>query len=114
MSKIMIVAEHDGTTLNESTSKCIACAAELPDAEIDLLILASSAGALTEQAQSLDGVTRVMVAQDSANEHLLAAVIAPQIVSYADGYSHVFGPSTTFGKDLIASLVTAANSSSAA
>jgi electron transfer flavoprotein alpha subunit len=51
MSKIMIVAEHDGTTLNESTSKCIACASELPDAEIDLLILASSAGALTEHAK---------------------------------------------------------------
>jgi electron transfer flavoprotein alpha subunit len=101
MSKIMIVAEHDGTTLNESTSKCIACASELPDAEIDLLILASSAGALTEHAKSLDGVTRVMVAEDSANENLLAAVIAPQIVSYANGYSHVFGPSTTFGKDLM-------------
>jgi electron transfer flavoprotein alpha subunit len=101
MSKIMIVAEHDGTTLNESTSKCIACATELPDAEIDILLLASSAGALTEQAQSLDGVTRVLVAEDSANENLLAAVIAPQVVSYADGYSHVFGPSTTFGKDLM-------------
>ena len=101
MSKIMIVAEHDGTTLNESTSKCVACASELPDAEIDLLLLTSSAGTLTEQAKSLDGVTRVLVAENSANENLLAAVIAPQIVSYADGYSHVFGPSTTFGKDLM-------------
>ena len=101
MSKIMIIAEHDGSTLNESTSKCIACASELPDAEIDLLLLTSSAGALTEQARSLDGVTRVLVAENSANENLLAAVIAPQIVSYADGYSHVFGPSTTFGKDLM-------------
>jgi electron transfer flavoprotein alpha subunit len=101
MSKIMIIAEHDGSTLNESTSKCIACASELPDAEIDLLLLTSSAGALTEQARSLDGVTRVLVAENTANENLLAAVIAPQIVSYADGYSHVFGPSTTFGKDLM-------------
>ena len=101
MTKIMIVAEHDGTTLNESTAKCIACASELPEAEIDILILASSAGALTEQAKSLDGVTRVMVAEDGANENLLAAVIAPQVASYADGYSHVFGPSTTFGKDLM-------------
>jgi len=101
MSKIMIVAEHDGTTLNESTSKCIACASELPDAEIDLLVLSSTGATLAEQAKSLDGIARVMVAEDSANENLLAAVLAPQIVSYANGYSHIFGPSTTFGKDLM-------------
>jgi electron transfer flavoprotein alpha subunit len=30
----------------------------------------------------------------------LAAVLAPQIAKAADGYSHVFVPSTTFGKDV--------------
>lgn len=101
MSKILIIAEHDGTTLNASTAKCVACAADLPDAEIDLLILTASADAIADQAALLDSVTRVVVTENSANEHSLAAVIAPQIVAHADGYSHVFGPSTTFGKDLM-------------
>ncbi len=101
MSKILIIAEHDGTTLNASTAKCVACAADLPDAEIDLLILTASADAIADQAALLDSVTRVVVTENSANAHSLAAIIAPQIVAHADGYSHVFGPSTTFGKDLM-------------
>lgn len=101
MSKILIIAEHDGTTLNASTAKCVACAADLPNAEIDLLILTASADAIADQAALLDSVTRVVVTENSANAHSLAAVIAPQVVAHADGYSHVFGPSTTFGKDLM-------------
>ncbi len=35
------------------------------------------------------------------NEHPLAATFAPQIVALSADYSHVFGPSTSFGKDLM-------------
>ena len=34
-------------------------------------------------------------------QHPLAAIFAPQIVALAADYSHVFGPSTSFGKDLM-------------
>ena len=34
MSKILIVAEHDGGKLNASTLKCVTCATRLPDATI--------------------------------------------------------------------------------
>jgi len=36
-----------------------------------------------------------------ANAQALAQVLAPQIAQLAKGYTHVFGPSTTFGKDLM-------------
>ncbi|HVN41597.1 MAG TPA: FAD-binding protein, partial [Steroidobacteraceae bacterium] len=36
-----------------------------------------------------------------ANKEPLAAVLAPQVAKVAAGYTHVFGPSTTFGKDLM-------------
>src|SRR3546814_2829658 len=38
---------------------------------------------------------------NEANAHAIAHVLAPQVAKLAEGYSHVFGPSTTFGKDLM-------------
>ncbi len=101
MSKVLIVAEHDGAALNPSTAKCVACAAELPDAEIDVAVLSHNGEAMAAEAASFDAVAKVIRVDGDYNEHALAAVLAPQIAALAEGYSHVFGPSTTFGKDLM-------------
>ncbi len=101
MSKVLVIAEHDASTLNESTSKCVACAIELPDAEIEILVLAKDGSGIAQQAAALDSVAKVLLIENDANEHALAAILAPQIVTLASEYSHVFGPSTTFGKDLM-------------
>lgn len=101
MSNVLIVAEHDGARLNQSTAKCVACAAELPDAEIHIVVLAVDGANLAAEAAKLDGVARVILVNDERNEHALAAVLAPQIAALAEAYSHLFGPSTTFGKDLM-------------
>ncbi len=101
MAKVLLIADHDGTTLNPSTAKSVACAAQIDGAEIDVAVFAASAAAVAEQAAKLDSVSRVVSVENAANENPLAAVIAPQVVALADGYSHVFGSSTTFGKDLM-------------
>jgi len=101
MSKILIVAEHDGGHLNPSTAKCVSCAAEIQGAAIDILVLAADGSAVASQAAGLAGVGKVLVAENAANAEPLAAVLAPQVAKLAAGYSHVFGPSTTFGKDLM-------------
>ncbi len=101
MSKILIVAEHDGTRLNPATAKCVTCAKSIPGAEIDIAVLATDAGAVAAQAAGLAGVSRVLRVEHPANAQPLAAVLAPQVAALAAGYSHVFGPSTTFGKDLM-------------
>jgi len=46
----------------------------------------------------------VVTIENAANAHALAAVLAPQIVAIAAPYTHLFGPSTTFGKDLMARI----------
>ncbi len=101
MSKVLVVAEHDGTNLNASTAKCLACATQIPDAEIDVVVFADGGADIANAAAQLESVARVLLVDNPGNQHALAAVIAPQLAALADGYSHLLGPSTTFGKDLM-------------
>ncbi len=101
MARILIVAEHDGSALNPSVAKCVSCAARIDRAEIDVAVLATDGAALAGEAAAIKGVTRVLQVDHAANDRLLAATAAPQVASLAADYSHVFGPSTMFGKDLM-------------
>ena len=100
-AKVLIVAEHDGTKLNPSTAKSVTCARGIQGAEIIVAVFAAKPDAVAAQAAQLTGVTRVLTIENAANEHALAAVLAPQVVAVAKGCTHVFAASTTFGKDLM-------------
>ncbi len=101
MSKILIVAEHDGAKLNPSTLKCVTCAAKIPGASVDVLVLAADSAAVATQAAAIAGVGKVIAVDNAASKEPIAAVLAPQVAKLAADYTHVFGPSTTFGKDLM-------------
>jgi electron transfer flavoprotein alpha subunit len=101
MSKILVIAEHDGQKLNQATARCVTCARQVPGAEITVAVLAADPAAVAAQAAQLAGVAKVLTVAAPHNEHQLAAVLAPQVVALAADYSHVFGASTAFGKDLM-------------
>ncbi|MBS0465235.1 MAG: FAD-binding protein [Proteobacteria bacterium] len=101
MSKVLIVAEHQGGKLNPATAKCVSAAKALNAEHIDIVVLAADPSGIAAQAAQIAGVTRVLAVANAANAHALAQVLAPQIARLAAGYTHVFGPSTTFGKDLM-------------
>ena len=101
MSKVLIVAEHHDGKLNAATAKCVSAALALQPDAIEIVVLAADPAAVATQAAQIAGVTRVLAVANAANAQPIAQVLAPQIAKLADGYSHVFGPSTTFGKDLI-------------
>tara|TARA_B100001057_G_scaffold87070_1_gene82987 strand:- start:19770 stop:20714 length:945 start_codon:yes stop_codon:yes gene_type:complete len=101
MNKVLIIAEHDGKELNSSTLKCVSCAKDIESASIDIVICAKDASNIAETASKIDHINSVILIDNEVNEYMIAAVIAPQIVSISDDYTHIFGPSTTFGKDLM-------------
>jgi electron transfer flavoprotein alpha subunit len=101
MDKVLIVAEHQDGKLNAATAKCVSAAQALSPEAIDVVVLAAEAADVAAAAAKIQGVARVLAVSDGANKHPIAQVLAPQVAKLAEGYTHVFGPSTTFGKDLM-------------
>ena len=100
MAKILVVAEHLNGQLNAAVAKTVTAAAAI-GGDVDVLVLAADPAAVAAQAAQIAGVARVLTIANAANENAIAQVLAPQIAKAAAGYSHVFGPSTTTGKDLM-------------
>ncbi|AUZ56421.1 MAG: electron transfer flavoprotein subunit alpha/FixB family protein [Stenotrophomonas acidaminiphila] len=100
MSKILVIAEHLDGKLNSAVAKTVSAAAAI-GGDIDVLVLAADPAAIAAEAAQIAGVGKVLTLANPANEHAVAQVQAPQIAKAAAGYSHVLGPSTTTGKDLM-------------
>jgi electron transfer flavoprotein alpha subunit len=79
----------------------VTAALALSPERIDVLVLSDAPDAVAAEAAKLSGVSRVLTVANPANASAVAQVLAPQVAGLAAGYSHVFGPSTTFGKDLM-------------
>ncbi len=99
MSKILLIAEHAEGKLNASVAKTLAAASQI-GGEVHVAVFAADGADVAAQAAKLDGVAKVLVVNNAANANPVSAVLAPQVVELAKGYSHVLLPGTTFGKDL--------------
>lgn len=104
MSKILIVADHLNGQLNGAVARCVSAARAVANAEIHIAVLAADAGALAAQAAAIEGVAKVLTVAHPAFAHLIAQQAAPVVARLADGYSHVFGPSSSFGKDVMPAI----------
>jgi len=100
-AKVLIVAEHLDGKLNPATAKCVSAAQALSPEAIDIVVLAADPAGVAAEATQIAGVARVLAVANAANAQPVAQVLAPQVAKLAAGYTHVFGPSTTFGKDLM-------------
>ena len=101
MAKVLVIAEHLDGKLNASTAKCVSAAQALKPDSIDIVVLAADPAGVAAEAAQIAGVAKVLTVANAANANAIAQVLAPQVAALAKGYTHVFGPSTTFGKDLM-------------
>jgi len=102
MSKILVVAEHDGISLHSGVARVVSCGMAVGAESFDVAVIGHDCAAVARQAGSIAGVSQVLCLDRAENARPLAAVQAPQLAALAPrGYSHLLGPSTTFGKDLM-------------
>ena len=99
MANVLLVADHDGRTLNTGIARSVACARQL--GEVHVAIFHADADAVCQAAAKLDGVAKVLSVARPENAHAVAAIMAPQLAKLAAGYDYVLAPSTTFGKDVL-------------
>jgi electron transfer flavoprotein alpha subunit len=96
----LVLAEHDHAALKEATLNTVTAARELDD-EVHVLIAGAGCAAAAEAAAKVEGVAKVLVADDARYEHGLAEALAPLVVKLAPSYGAVLAPTTTSGKNVM-------------
>jgi electron transfer flavoprotein alpha subunit len=96
---VLVFAEHDNAALRPATLNAVTAARRLDD-DVVVLVAGGDCAAVAEQAAKIEGVARVLCADDARYAHALAEEVAPLVVGLAPDYSHVLFPATTTGKNL--------------
>ena len=95
---VLVIAEHDNTTLKAATLNTIAAAGKI-GGEVDVLVAGHDAGGAARAAAQVAGVAKVLHADAPQLSAPTAEAIAALAVGLAAPYSHVLLPATGFGKN---------------
>ena len=96
---VLVVAAHDGKTVRANVATAVAAAAQM-DPEVHVLVAGSNAAEAAASAAAIQGVAKVLQAEDAAYANWLAEDIAPLVVKLAPGYSHVVMAADSVGKNV--------------
>lgn len=97
---ILVIAEHDNKALNGATLNVVAAAQKI-GGDITVLVAGSGAQAVADQAAKVAGVSKVLLADDTAYANQLAENVAKLVAELGKGYSHILAASTTTGKNIL-------------
>ncbi len=99
MAVLLLAEINDGELALDATAKAVTAARALGD--VTVLAAGARAAAAGEAAAKIDGVSKVLVAEDASLGHRLAEPIAALIVSLAGDYTHIVAPATTDAKNIL-------------
>jgi electron transfer flavoprotein alpha subunit len=99
MAVLLLAEVIDGELILDATAKAVTAARQLGD--VTILCAGGSAAAAGEAAARIDGVVKVLVAEDASLCHRLAEPIAALIVSLAATYEHIVAPATADAKNVM-------------
>lgn len=97
---VLLVAEVSGADLaQDATAKALSAAKAL--GPVTVLVAGAGIAGAAAAAAKLDGVAKVLAADDAAYGHGLAEPLADLVVSLAGDYSHIVAPSTASAKNVL-------------
>ncbi|HET8729882.1 MAG TPA: FAD-binding protein [Moraxellaceae bacterium] len=97
---ILVYAEHDNASIKGATLNTVT-AAKAIGGDIHVLVAGQGCQAAADAAAKIDGVSKVLVADNAAYGHQLAENISLLVAELGKGYSHILAPATTTGKNFL-------------
>ncbi len=99
MAVLLIAEITDGALAMDATAKTVTAAKALGD--VVVLAAGATAKAAADEAATIDGVSKVLLAEDDLYGHRLAEPVSALIASMAGDYTHIVAPATTDAKNIL-------------
>ncbi|ELU00916.1 hypothetical protein CAPTEDRAFT_152823 [Capitella teleta] len=100
----LVVAEHNNEKLTPSTLNTITAAGKLGD--VACLVAGNNCASVAEELSKVNGVTKILLADNEAFNGLLAESITPLVLETQKqfNFTHILANATAFGKNLLPRL----------
>jgi electron transfer flavoprotein alpha subunit len=99
----LVVAEHNGKSINQGTLACLTAASKI-GGDVSLLVLGGNTADVVAEAVNIPGVAKVLYANNASLEHNLAENTAKVVQGLATDYTHILTPSSNIGKNFMPRL----------
>ncbi|GBR24499.1 electron transfer flavoprotein subunit alpha/FixB family protein [Gluconobacter japonicus] len=99
MSVLLLAEVANGHLVTDTVAKALSAVKALGD--VTVLVATQNGANAAAEAAKLEGVSKVLLADDASLAHELAEPVAALIVSLASGYSHIAAGSTAFSKNVL-------------
>ena len=97
---ILVIAEHDNNALKADTLKTVAAAQKI-GGDINLLVAGHNCQTVIDAAAKVNGINKVLVADNAAYEHQLAENVSLLVTELAGDYQHIIATALTTGKNFM-------------
>ncbi|WP_407277616.1 FAD-binding protein [Aromatoleum evansii] len=96
----LVIAEHNDSALRPTMLNVIAAAVACSN-EVHVLVVGEGCAAAAQDAATVEGVSKVLLADGAQFAGGLAESIAAQVLAISGGYTHILAPATPFGKNIL-------------
>ena len=100
---VLVLAEHDNASLKDATLNAVTAAKALAGfagGDVHVLVAGKGAQAAADAAAKVEGVAKVLLADDAAYGDALAENVAPLVAGLMAGYDALVAPATSRGKNI--------------
>lgn len=97
---ILVCADHDNASLNAATLNTVTAAKQI-GGDVVILVAGEGCGAVAEAAAKIDGVAKVLVADNAVYANQLAENVALLVAEIGKDYSHILASTTSNGKSFL-------------